>query len=105
MFHIPNLLTIQLTLVHTFTFPCTQPIPRSRLNKDGTTHSGGSRKKEKLPKNTRGICKLMLKELEENEDSWPFLEPVEKKKFPEYYQVVKRPMDFQTMRSKVEEGK
>lgn len=47
----------------------------------------------------------MLNLMKEQDDAWPFLEPVGKKEFPEYYKVIKKPMDFQTMRIKVEEGK
>lgn len=32
--------------------------------------------------------------------SWPFLEPVNKKQVPDYHQIIKKPMDFQTMLKK-----
>ena len=43
--------------------------------------------------------------METRNDSWPFLVPVEKKKFPGYHRVIKKPMDFQTMRNKLDEGR
>ena len=51
------------------------------------------------------LCHVLLDALEENEDCWPFLEPVEKKAFPEYFKVIKKPMDLQTVRNKLEEKK
>ncbi len=41
----------------------------------------------------------------DQEEAWPFLEPVGRKEFPEYYKVIKKPMDFQTMSVKLTEGK
>ena len=43
--------------------------------------------------------------MESHKDSWPFLEPVERDEFPEYFKVIKKPMDFKTMRSKLKDGK
>ena len=50
-------------------------------------------------------CRMLLKEMDHQEDAWPFLEPVGKRKFPEYFKVVKQPMDFHTMRTKLREGR
>ena len=51
------------------------------------------------------MCHSVLSELERHKDSWPFLEPVDRSEFPEYFRVIKRPMDFQTMKNKLKEGK
>ena len=56
-------------------------------------------------KDNMALCRVMLRELDRQDDAWPFLEPVGKRKFPEYFKVVKQPMDFQTMRNKLKEGK
>lgn len=48
---------------------------------------------------------MMLKSLEQHEDAWPFLVAVDKRKFREYYQVIKTPMDFTTIKSRIKEGK
>lgn len=58
-----------------------------------------------MPKDDVGICKYVMKLVEDHEHSWPFLEPVGRKEFPEYYKVIKRPMDFQTMRGKLSDGR
>ena len=51
------------------------------------------------------MCHVILEEMERNRDSWPFLEPVGRNEFPEYFKVIKKPMDFQTMRHKLEDGR
>jgi hypothetical protein len=51
------------------------------------------------------ICHVIMAELESHRGSWPFLEPVDRREFPEYFKVVKKPMDFQTMRDRLTEGK
>ena len=51
------------------------------------------------------LCEALLSEMMEHQDAWPFLQPVERKKFPEYYKVVKKPMDFQTMKNKMRDNK
>ena len=51
------------------------------------------------------ICQAMLMELEDLDDAWPFLEPVNRKKIPDYYRVIKKPMDFLTIKQKLQEGK
>ena len=51
------------------------------------------------------VCHVMLAEMEGHRDSWPFLEPVDRSEFPEYFKVIKKPMDFQTMRNRLAEGK
>ena len=44
-------------------------------------------------------------EMEQHQDGWPFLEPVDRETFPEYFRVVKKTMDFQTMRTKLTDGR
>ncbi|XP_052275463.1 bromodomain adjacent to zinc finger domain protein 1A-like [Dreissena polymorpha] len=39
--------------------------------------------------------------LMEDEEAWPFLRPVNKKDAPDYYEVIKKPMDFQTIKNKI----
>ena len=51
------------------------------------------------------MCHVILGELEGHRDSWPFLEPVDRAKFPEYFRVIKKPMDFQTIRCKLRDGR
>ena len=51
------------------------------------------------------LCQSLLMDLEEQDDAWPFLEPVNRKKIPDYYRVIKKPMDFHTVKQKLREGK
>ncbi|XP_034742358.1 bromodomain adjacent to zinc finger domain protein 2B isoform X3 [Etheostoma cragini] len=62
-------------------------------------------KKAKTAKdnNTYGlaVCRLLLAELEAHQDAWPFLMPVNQKVVPGYRKVIKKPMDFSTIREKL----
>ena len=49
-------------------------------------------------------CLHILERLVEFKSSWPFLQSVKKEEVPDYYDVVKNPMDFHTMREKVLAG-
>jgi hypothetical protein len=50
-------------------------------------------------------CMNILERLVDFKSSWPFLKPVKKEEVPDYYDVIKFPMDFVTMREKIVEGK
>lgn len=47
------------------------------------------------------MCRLLLAELEAHQDAWPFLTPVNQKAVPGYRKVIKKPMDFSTIREKL----
>lgn len=46
----------------------------------------------------------LVDDLASHEDAWPFLEPVDARDVPDYYTVVKDPMDFATLRARVARG-
>ncbi|KAK6190909.1 hypothetical protein SNE40_002675 [Patella caerulea] len=46
------------------------------------------------------LCEDILTQLVKHKCSWPFAEAVSKKDVPDYYTIVKHPMDFRTMRNK-----
>uniref|UniRef100_A0A8D0A7L2 Bromodomain adjacent to zinc finger domain 2B n=1 Tax=Sander lucioperca TaxID=283035 RepID=A0A8D0A7L2_SANLU len=48
-----------------------------------------------------GLCRVLLAELERHPDAWPFLTPVNLKSVPGYRKVIKKPMDFSTIREKL----
>ncbi|KAM6070344.1 bromodomain adjacent to zinc finger domain protein 2B isoform 3-T3 [Chlamydotis macqueenii] len=50
------------------------------------------------------VCSMILSELETHEDAWPFLLPVNLKLVPGYKKVIKKPMDFSTIRDKLTSG-
>lgn len=45
----------------------------------------------------------LLKEAMRQECSWPFLQPVDPKEVPDYYDVIERPMDLRTMMNKIKQ--
>uniref|UniRef100_A0A668ATC0 Bromodomain adjacent to zinc finger domain 2B n=1 Tax=Myripristis murdjan TaxID=586833 RepID=A0A668ATC0_9TELE len=47
------------------------------------------------------MCRMLLAELEAHQDAWPFLTPVNSKAVPGYKKVIKKPMDFSTIREKL----
>ncbi|XP_070831693.1 bromodomain adjacent to zinc finger domain protein 2B isoform X2 [Chaetodon trifascialis] len=53
--------------------------------------------------NSNGLatCRELLAELEAHQDAWPFLTPVDHKAVPGYRKIIKKPMDFSTIREKL----
>ncbi|KAM3607451.1 uncharacterized protein V6R79_008004 [Siganus canaliculatus] len=51
--------------------------------------------------NGLATCRVLLAELEAHQDAWPFLTPVNQKAVPGYRKVIKKPMDFSTIREKL----
>uniref|UniRef100_A0A8B9JD06 Bromodomain adjacent to zinc finger domain 2B n=1 Tax=Astyanax mexicanus TaxID=7994 RepID=A0A8B9JD06_ASTMX len=47
------------------------------------------------------LCRLLLAELQSHQDAWPFMIPVNPKSVPGYRKVIKKPMDFSTIREKL----
>ncbi|KAK7066065.1 histone acetyltransferase, partial [Halocaridina rubra] len=43
----------------------------------------------------------LLEELLKHPSSWPFSKPVSRKDAPDYYDIVKKPMDFRTIQTKL----
>ncbi|XP_077589921.1 nucleosome-remodeling factor subunit BPTF [Stigmatopora nigra] len=46
--------------------------------------------------------KRILRSLQSHKMAWPFLEPVDAHDAPDYYRVIKEPMDFSTMESRLQ---
>lgn len=46
----------------------------------------------------------VLEQLKSHEDAWPFMEPVEEDYAPNYYSVIRRPMDLQRMEERLDQG-
>lgn len=47
------------------------------------------------------LSRVLLAELEAHQHAWPFLTPVDHKAVPGYRKVIKKPMDFSTIREKL----
>ncbi|XP_067083926.1 bromodomain adjacent to zinc finger domain protein 2B isoform X2 [Osmerus mordax] len=63
-------------------------------------------KKAKMAKDNNNskdlnLCRVLLAELEGHQDAWPFLIPVNPKSVPGYKKVIRKPMDFSTIREKL----
>ncbi|CAG5121191.1 unnamed protein product, partial [Candidula unifasciata] len=76
-------------------------VPRSRTSSQKNSASvvtptrGSRRGPSEL-----SLCEDILHKVMKHKASWPFLEPVDKKLVPDYYTLIKKPMDFQTMLKK-----
>ncbi|KAM4731279.1 LOW QUALITY PROTEIN: bromodomain adjacent to zinc finger domain protein 2B-like [Anableps anableps] len=81
---------------------------KKRKGEDGSQAKFDSRvscaKKAKTPKDSNSelaVCRVLLTELEAHQDAWPFLTPVKHKSVPGYRKVIKKPMDFSTIKEKL----
>lgn len=77
-----------------------QPVDRLKQPKRSAKVGEGMRAEE------HEMCLEVLGDLEKTKHktySWPFLEPVDGSLVPDYYSVIKEPMDLQTMRGKLEQ--
>uniref|UniRef100_A0A8C4EDA8 Bromodomain adjacent to zinc finger domain 2B n=1 Tax=Dicentrarchus labrax TaxID=13489 RepID=A0A8C4EDA8_DICLA len=59
------------------------------------------RKGDDSPPGSQARHDMLLAELEAHQDAWPFLTPVNHKAVPGYRKVIKKPMDFSTIREKL----
>jgi len=46
--------------------------------------------------------RTLLKNLSEHPDAWPFKEPVDSRDVPDYYDIIKDPIDLKTMLRRVD---
>ncbi|XP_057361403.1 chromatin remodeling regulator CECR2-like [Manis pentadactyla] len=96
---------------------------RKNLN-EIETHLSKEQRKRKREENTSGnssepsftcvkkakrddckdLCSMILTEIENHEDAWPFRLPVNLNFVPGYTKVIKKPMDFSTIREKLISG-
>ncbi|CAH0550662.1 unnamed protein product [Brassicogethes aeneus] len=59
--------------------------------------------REDLPLHNVALQEL-LSDVMKHKDAWPFLRPVQKNEVPDYYDVITRPMDFGTIKYKLNMG-
>ena len=48
-------------------------------------------------------CLAVLKALCKHGQAWPFLHPVDPKEVPDYHAIIAQPMDFETIRHKLDQ--
>ncbi|CAM8966001.1 hypothetical protein QQ045_003758 [Rhodiola kirilowii] len=53
-------------------------------------------------KSLTAFMRSLLKSMQDHPDSWPFKEPVDARDVPDYYDVIKDPMDLKTLSKRVE---
>lgn len=46
----------------------------------------------------------VLEQISAHDDAWPFTEPVEEEYAPNYYAVIRRPMDLSKMEKRLDSG-
>uniref|UniRef100_A0A1Q3F0Y3 Bromodomain adjacent to zinc finger domain protein 1A n=1 Tax=Culex tarsalis TaxID=7177 RepID=A0A1Q3F0Y3_CULTA len=63
----------------------------------------GRRTGDDMPLNNIALYTL-LEDVLKHEDSWPFRRPVSTKEVPDYYDIIKSPMDFAKVKSKLNMG-
>ncbi|CAB0041624.1 unnamed protein product [Trichogramma brassicae] len=50
------------------------------------------------------LLKKLIKQIQTHKSAWPFMEPVDPNEAPDYYKVIKEPMDLQTIELRINEG-
>ncbi|XP_059141416.1 tyrosine-protein kinase BAZ1B-like isoform X2 [Physella acuta] len=73
---------------------------RSGNQRDGSFNQTPASRTSRRGPSELSLCEEILHKVMKHKSSWPFLEPVDKKSVPDYYTVIKKPMDFQTMLKK-----
>ncbi|GLU03598.1 hypothetical protein SLE2022_207880 [Rubroshorea leprosula] len=53
-------------------------------------------------KHLTAFMRLLLKSMHDHVDAWPFKEPVDARDVPDYYDIIKDPMDLKTISKRVE---
>lgn len=97
-------------------------VKSARLNGNGDERRSSRRKTDASPPSSQrtstsrrratedllldhvAVTKL-LDEVCKNENSWPFLRPVSRHEVPDYYKVIKNPMDLAKIKSKLNTGR
>uniref|UniRef100_A0A3B4YUY6 Bromodomain adjacent to zinc finger domain 2B n=1 Tax=Stegastes partitus TaxID=144197 RepID=A0A3B4YUY6_9TELE len=75
--------------------------PSCQAKYDSPVPCAKKAKTAKDDKNGLATCRVLLAELESHRDAWPFLTPVNHKVVPGYRKVIKKPMDFSTIKEKL----
>jgi ribosomal protein S18 acetylase RimI-like enzyme len=50
------------------------------------------------------IMRDILRQVQEHADAWPFLQPVDAEAVPDYYDIIKEPMDLSTIEARLEDN-
>ena len=50
-------------------------------------------------------CKTVINEMCKNDNAWPFMKKVDEQSYPDYYELIKEPMDLETIKTKLKAKK
>uniref|UniRef100_UPI00398F88FF bromodomain adjacent to zinc finger domain protein 2A-like isoform X2 n=1 Tax=Pristiophorus japonicus TaxID=55135 RepID=UPI00398F88FF len=78
---------------------------RKCLSRGGTPAAKRKKMSTRNQSSDLTLCEVILMEMESHEDAWPFLHPVNPRLVPGYRKIIKKPMDFATIRGKLISGK
>ena len=84
------------------------PLPDGPKGIPGLIEAGWSPEMSKLASAPRRgrlfqVLKSVMTDLKKHPASWPFLQPVDAKEVPDYYDIISNPMDLTTMERKLEQ--
>ncbi|KAF7215937.1 bromodomain adjacent to zinc finger domain protein 2B isoform X2 [Nothobranchius furzeri] len=82
----------------------TKEFKKRRRDDSSQARNDSPARKSKTSKDSSSelaVCHMLLAELEAHRCAWPFLTPVNHKAVPGYKKVIKRPMDFSTIKEKL----
>jgi len=74
---------------------------KSKLVVKETTKEAASGRRQMSTEKELAMCRNLLNELGRHDSAWPFQEPVDEKLYPDYYDLIKNPMDVQTIKNKI----
>ncbi|OXU30225.1 hypothetical protein TSAR_013142 [Trichomalopsis sarcophagae] len=75
------------------------PTPTASPRKEGNAGKTLTKKQQR----ELAPCKILLEQLEQQDEAWPFLLPVNTKQFPTYKKIIKTPMDLSTIKKKLQD--
>ncbi|XP_018354744.1 PREDICTED: bromodomain adjacent to zinc finger domain protein 2B-like isoform X16 [Trachymyrmex septentrionalis] len=75
------------------------PTPTASPRKEGNNRTLTKKQQREL-----APCKILLEQLEQQDEAWPFLLPVNTKQFPTYKKIIKTPMDLSTIKKKLQDS-
>lgn len=75
------------------------PTPTASPRKEGNNSRALTKKQQR----ELAPCKNLLEQLEQQDEAWPFLLPVNTKQFPTYKKIIKTPMDLSTIKKKLQD--
>lgn len=81
---------------------------KEKEKETNSTEDPLSKKSKRSKENKESLaltaCQVLLAEMENHDDSWPFQKPVNTKQFPTYKKIIKQPMDLASMKVKFDNG-